>query len=184
MRPIAWVWIHKPTVTVIPIARPALPNRWQQVFVTKASYLPCLGRTKTSGVCRHPVQRWSPWFRGSALGAFSGYCATHRPEGDLPWVNWGAMQTIVCPCGCGASAQAQGQGLIAAAHRSAADWVWDQVLRHLGPDQWLVPQGAWTVMMNTAESIAWTSGIVNDQDVEAYRTWLFEGPAAPWNDAS
>jgi hypothetical protein len=39
-------------------------------------------------------------------------------------------------------------------------------------------------MMNTAESIAWTSGIVNDQDVEAYRTWLFEGPAAPWNDAS
>ncbi|NMP25068.1 hypothetical protein [Sulfobacillus harzensis] len=175
---VAWVWVEKPDVFIVPMGLPEIPERWINAITGRDAMLRCLGTRPSGGACQRVVHHWHAWFRVD--GPFSGYCAAHRPNLDMAWQLGGMNETIPCPCGCGAQAHVFGRALVA--QNAAVDDVFSRIMQTLGPDQWAAQQSRWSVAVARGAAVAWVPGIATDvaQMADAYRAWLFEGPAVNW----
>ena len=168
---IAWIWINKPKVLIIPAPLEPVPEPWKMAFRTRAAFLECLGTAASGRPCRRRMYRWHLYSHET----FSAHCASHQ-EGH-PRTQWQVQdfaKTIRCPCGCGATVHVEGRAL--APMTQALRTLWESVVTRLGPAQWATSTSEWTAWLGTDAVPIFEAGIAGGSEPTVYRDWLCWGP--------
>ncbi len=175
--PMAWIWINKPKVLVIPAPLEPMPEPWTMAFRTRAEFLGCSGATTSGRPCRRCMYRWHIY---STHETFSAYCASHQDgHPHTQWRVWDFAETIRCPCGCEAAVTVEGRALAQTTHAPCT--LWEQAVDSLGPAQWVTPTSEWTARIGVDSGLIVEAGIAGGSESTAYRDWLCWGPPS-WPD--